>query len=39
MGLPIADGKLAFGTWQGLYLWEHRKAPHERKVSVTVMGD
>jgi secondary thiamine-phosphate synthase enzyme len=39
MGLPVNDGTLAFGTWQGLYLWEHRKAPHERKISVTVMGD
>ena len=39
MGLPVDDGALAFGTWQGLYLWEHRKAPHERRISVTVMGD
>jgi secondary thiamine-phosphate synthase enzyme len=39
MGLPVDDGTLAFGTWQGLYLWEHRKAPHERRISVTVMGD
>lgn len=34
--IPVASGQLALGTWQGLYLWEHRKAPHERRVIVTV---
>lgn len=34
--IPVASGVLALGTWQGLYLWEHRKAPHERRVIVTV---
>lgn len=38
IGLPVAGGKLALGTWQGLYLWEHRTAPHRRTVSVTVIG-
>jgi secondary thiamine-phosphate synthase enzyme len=38
IGIPIVDGKLAFGTWQGLYVWEHRSAPHHRKVTVTVIG-
>ena len=38
IGLPIADGKLDLGTWQGVYVWEHRKAPHQRRVSITVMG-
>jgi secondary thiamine-phosphate synthase enzyme len=33
--LPVIDGKLALGTWQGLYLWEHRNAPHERRVVLT----
>lgn len=37
--LPVAQGRLALGTWQGLYLWEHRRAPHERSVMVTVIGD
>src|SRR5579859_6587742 len=37
IGLPIDAGKLALGTWQGLYLWEHRKLPHERRISVTVV--
>jgi secondary thiamine-phosphate synthase enzyme len=39
IGLPIADGQLALGTWQGVYLWEHRRGPHERRVSVTIIGD
>jgi secondary thiamine-phosphate synthase enzyme len=30
--LPVADGELDLGTWQALYLWEHRKIPHERRV-------
>ena len=34
--LPVVDGKLALGTWQGLYLWEHREAPHERRVLLSV---
>jgi secondary thiamine-phosphate synthase enzyme len=39
IGVPVEAKRLALGTWQGLYLWEHRKAPHERRVSVTVVGD
>jgi secondary thiamine-phosphate synthase enzyme len=38
IGIPIADGRLALGTWQGLYLWEHRTAPHERRITVTILG-
>lgn len=34
--IPVAGGKLQLGTWQGVYLWEHRTAPHERRVVVTV---
>lgn len=37
--VPVSDSQLALGTWQGIYLWEHRHAPHERKVVVTVYGD
>jgi len=37
--VPVSDGRLALGTWQGIYLWEHRQAAHERHVIVTVMGD
>jgi secondary thiamine-phosphate synthase enzyme len=39
IGIPIVDGGLVLGTWQGLYLWEHRAAPHRRKVTVMVIGD
>ena len=38
MTLPVTDGRGALGTWQGIYLWEHRHAPHERKVTVTITG-
>ncbi len=36
--IPVAEGKLALGTWQGIYLWEHRHAPHARSLVVTVVG-
>jgi len=36
--IPVSDGRLALGTWQGIYLWEHRLAPHTRNVVVTVIG-
>jgi secondary thiamine-phosphate synthase enzyme len=36
--LPVVGGRLDLGTWQGVYLWEHRTAPHRRKVSVTLLG-
>ena len=36
--VPVANGKLALGTWQGIYLWEHRRAPHTRSLVVTVIG-
>src|SRR3954465_9842414 len=39
IGIPIIGGKLALGTWQGLYLWEHRTAPHRRHVTITVIGE
>ena len=37
--VPVADGRLALGTWQGLYLWEHRLEPQARRLVVTVMGE
>jgi len=37
--LPIRQGRLDLGTWQGIYLYEHRTAPHRRRVSVTIVGD
>ena len=39
IGIPIIAGKLALGTWQGVYVWEHRTAPHKRRVTVTVIGE
>lgn len=39
IGIPIAAGSLVLGTWQGLYLWEHRRAPHTRRLTVTVIGE
>lgn len=36
LGIPIVGGSLALGTWQGIYLWEHRKRPHTRRVVVHV---
>lgn len=39
IGVPIAGGELALGTWQGLYVWEHRTSPHRRQVSVTIVGE
>jgi secondary thiamine-phosphate synthase enzyme len=39
IGIPLARGKLVLGTWQGLYLWEHRKNPHERRLTISVIGE
>ena len=39
MTLPIRDGALALGTWQGLFLWEHRYSPHRRRLTVTLSGE
>jgi secondary thiamine-phosphate synthase enzyme len=39
LNIPVRDGHCALGTWQGVYLWEHRTAPHGRRVIVTVQGD
>jgi secondary thiamine-phosphate synthase enzyme len=36
LGIPIMDGALALGTWQGIYLWEHRKSPHTRRVVIHI---
>ncbi|MFO0555241.1 MAG: secondary thiamine-phosphate synthase enzyme YjbQ [Polyangiaceae bacterium] len=36
--VPVRGGRLALGTWQAIYLWEHRRRAHERKVMITVIG-
>ncbi len=37
--LPFSNGKLDLGTWQGIFLWEHRVAPNNRKLVITVLGE
>lgn len=37
--VPFTDGKLQLGTWQGIFLFEHRRAAHQRKITVMVMGE
>src|SRR6266536_4739135 len=36
--VPVVDRKMQLGTWQGIFLFEHRRAPHRRKIFVTIMG-
>lgn len=38
ISLPINKGRLALGTWQGIYLWEHRHRPHNRQITLTIHG-
>ena len=37
--IPIVDGKMQLGTWQGIFLFEHRRAPHRRKIFMTIIGE
>ena len=37
--IPIVDGRMQLGTWQGVFLFEHRRAPHRRKVIITIVGE
>lgn len=39
LGIPISGSRLCLGTWQGIYLWEHRTQPHRRSVVVHVLGE
>jgi secondary thiamine-phosphate synthase enzyme len=39
IGIPVAGGRAQLGTWQGLYLWEHRTSGHARRVTVTIVGE
>jgi secondary thiamine-phosphate synthase enzyme len=39
IGIPIAQSKLDLGTWQGLYLYEHRRAAHTRRISLSIVGE
>ena len=37
--IPFANGRLLLGTWQGIFLWEHRVAPHSRKITLSCVGE
>lgn len=39
LSVPIAGGSLTLGTWQGIYLWEHRLQPHRRTVAIHILGE
>jgi len=39
LSIPLSRGRLALGTWQGIYLWEHRKSPHARVIAVHFVGE
>ena len=39
IAIPVIDGRAALGTWQGVYLWEHRTRTHQREVLLHVIGD
>ena len=39
LSIPVLDGVPALGTWQGIYLYEHRTAPHHRKIAAHLLGD
>ncbi len=39
LNLPIESGRCALGTWQGIYLWEHRLTPHRRRLTLTLLGE
>jgi secondary thiamine-phosphate synthase enzyme len=39
LSIPVVDGRLGLGTWQAIYLFEHRRRPHERRISLHVLGE
>jgi secondary thiamine-phosphate synthase enzyme len=39
LSIPVADGRPVLGTWQGIYLWEHRTSPHQRELVVHLLGE
>jgi secondary thiamine-phosphate synthase enzyme len=39
LSIPVSDGRLALGTWQGIYLFEHRHAPHRRELALHLIGE
>ena len=39
LSIPLSGGRLALGTWQGIYLFEHRRRPHRRRIALHLIGD
>jgi secondary thiamine-phosphate synthase enzyme len=39
LSIPVNQGRLALGTWQGIYVWEHRHSPHTRTVAAHFIGE
>ena len=39
LAIPMIEGRLALGTWQGIYLFEHRRAPHRREIALHLIGE
>jgi secondary thiamine-phosphate synthase enzyme len=39
LSVPVSDGRMALGTWQGIYLFENRRSPHQREVALHLLGD
>jgi secondary thiamine-phosphate synthase enzyme len=39
LSIPIVESRLALGTWQGIYVWEHRQHPHNRRVAAHLIGE
>jgi secondary thiamine-phosphate synthase enzyme len=39
LSIPLIEGRLALGTWQGIYLFEHRRRPHRRSIAVHLLGE
>ncbi len=39
LSIPVNQGRLTLGTWQGIYLWEHRKSPHSRTITIHFIGE
>ncbi|NOR20920.1 MAG: YjbQ family protein, partial [Xanthomonadales bacterium] len=37
LSVPVVEGRCALGTWQGIFLWEHRTIPHQRRITVTLL--
>lgn len=39
LSIPVDGGEMLLGTWQGIYVWEHRHAPHQRRIAVHYLGE